>query len=336
MFPREMTEKLKLLLQLPKPPPFIFGAPGIGKSEIVQQTAKELGWNLIDVRLLLLDPTDLRGLPAVVDGKVKWLRQPFLPEEAIHGPRGILFFDELNVAPPLVQASSYQITVDRKIGEYKLPDGWRIVAAGNRTTDMAIVNRMPAPLISRFAIYTLDVSFDDWKIWAYAHNVHPMIVAFLNFRPGLLFDAPKDRDKSFPCPRSWFNLSEVMSVIKDANAEDVSSCVGPGVSREFHAFMKIYEHLPSDPMEILSRGTKFKELDKQNALNGMLIECFKAKREKDPSVCNAILKYAMDIQAEMSIMLIRDCMTIDAASIMKPDSEWRKWSQKYSAYNKRG
>src|SRR5713226_7324319 len=110
-------------------PVFIWGSPGVGKSAVVRQLAKELAIPLQDVRALLLDPVDLRGLPFLgADGRSKWATPEFLPESG----SGILFLDELNAAPAMVQASCYQLVLDRKVGEYSLPEGWAIVAAGNR------------------------------------------------------------------------------------------------------------------------------------------------------------------------------------------------------------
>ena len=122
----------------------MWGPPGIGKSSIVRQVAADKGLAILDVRAPLLDPTDLRGLPYVADGSAKWAPPAFLPQN--DGSEGLLFFDELNAAPPLVQASLYQLTLDRRVGEYVLPDGWRIIAAGNRSEDAAIVFRMPSAL----------------------------------------------------------------------------------------------------------------------------------------------------------------------------------------------
>ena len=143
MRPSRAVEVLSGLLST-RWPAFLWGPPGIGKSSIVRQVAADKGLAILDVRAPLLDPTDLRGLPYVADGSAKWAPPAFLPQN--DGSEGLLFFDELNAAPPLVQASLYQLTLDRRVGEYVLPDGWRIIAAGNRSEDAAIVFRMPSAL----------------------------------------------------------------------------------------------------------------------------------------------------------------------------------------------
>ena len=110
--------------------------------------------------------------------------------------KGILFFDELNAAPPLVQASLYQLTLDRRIGEYVLPDGWKIVAAGNRAEDRSIVFRMPNTLSNRFTHLDLEVDYEDWRIWAIDRGIHPMIIGFLGLRRELLFRM-EERNRAF-------------------------------------------------------------------------------------------------------------------------------------------
>ena len=157
MKPSRVQEVLGQLLKK-KWPVFLWGPPGVGKSSVVRQVVEEQKWELRDVRASLLDPTDLRGIPSVNEGTAHWAPPSFLPNDP--DSKGVLFFDELNAAPPLVQASLYQLTLDRRIGEYVLPKGWRILAAGNRAEDRSVVYRMPAALS---VLYHLDfeADFDD-------------------------------------------------------------------------------------------------------------------------------------------------------------------------------
>ena len=164
-------------------PVFIWGGPGIGKSAVVRQLASALGVPLQDVRALLLDPVDLRGLPFLAtDGRSKWASPEFLPRDG----SGILFLDELNAASAMVQASCYQLVLDRKLGEYTLPEGWTIVAAGNRDSDRAATTRMPIPLRNRFVHLDFEVDMQEWSEWAIKANVRPEVIAFIRFRPELL------------------------------------------------------------------------------------------------------------------------------------------------------
>ena len=170
MRPTRVSEVLTKLLTT-RWPVFLWGPPGVGKSSVVASIAKKQKLELLDIRASLLDPTDLRGIPAIENGKAIWTPPSFLP----HDPKskGLLFFDELNAAPPLVQASLYQLTLDRRIGEYILPDGWRIFGAGNRAEDASVVFRMPAALSNRFVHVDFEVNVDDWSEWATIRKTHP-------------------------------------------------------------------------------------------------------------------------------------------------------------------
>lgn len=118
-------------------PLFIHGSPGIGKSYIVADVAKKHDLELVDIRLSQMDPVDLRGVPSIKDDQTVWMPPVFFPKD--RDSEGILFLDELNSAPPSVQAAIYQLVLNRKMGEYELPSGWRIVCAGNRVSDRGVV-----------------------------------------------------------------------------------------------------------------------------------------------------------------------------------------------------
>ena len=236
MKPSRLMTILKDLLKT-KWPVFIWGPPGVGKSSVVRSVAAEMGLDIIDIRASLLDPTDLRGIPAVHDGKAIWCPPVFLPSDP--DSKGLLFFDELNAAPPLVQASLYQLVLDRRVGEYRMPDGWRIVAAGNRSEDASIVFRMPAALANRFIHLDFDVDIDDWNAWAARNGIHPLILAFINTRRQLLFDMSDSR-RAFPSPRSWEMLSDSMKELGGAEtaADVMLGIVGEGAAIEFLGYCR--------------------------------------------------------------------------------------------------
>lgn len=225
-----------------KRPCFVWGKPGIGKSEIVAQIATEMAVSLIDLRAVLLDPVDLRGLPFLKDGITHWAIPSFLPTSG----KGILFLDELAKAPPLVQAALYQLILDRKLGDYTLPDGWVIVAAGNGAGDGAGVTAMLTPLRSRFVHYTLDVDFSEWREWAITNRVEPAVVAFLSMRPELLHKFDRDA-QTFPCPRTWKFISDMLATKLDPTIEAgvFEGSVGTGAASEFMAFLNLYRNCPS-------------------------------------------------------------------------------------------
>ena len=171
---QDISKSLEKLIQS-QIPVFVWGSPGIGKSSIIKQIAVEKGLEFVD---LLLDPTDLKGIPFFdqENNEAVWASPNFLPKNP--NSKGILFLDEINTAPPSVQASAYQLVLDRKVGDYELPKGWSIVAAGNNESDRGVVYRMPPPLANRFVHLNMEVSFDDWKGWAYENGIESSIIAF--------------------------------------------------------------------------------------------------------------------------------------------------------------
>jgi len=212
----------------------IWGPPGVGKSSIVAQTAREHGIGFIDVRLSQLAPTDLRGLPVPLDGVSKWYPPEFLPTEG----EGILFLDELNMAPPTMQGMAQQLILDRKVGSYTLPEGWFVWAAGNRKEDRAAVFDMPAPLANRFIHLEVSPDLESFKRYGFGTGIHERILAFLAFRPALLHQMDAKRP-AWPSPRSW----EMASTLLKAGL-DVAPVVGEGAAAELEAFAQVYEVLP--------------------------------------------------------------------------------------------
>ena len=185
-------------------PVMLWGPPGVGKSQIVAKIALQHGVPLIDIRLSQMEPTDLRGIPFRNGQLVEWSIPSVLPDAERHGPAGILFLDEITSAPPTVSAAAYQLILDRRLGEYQVPEGWVIFAAGNRQGDRGVTYAMPAPLANRFTHYEVEVNLDDWIVWANSVDIDTRVIAFLRFRPDLLFSFdPAHTPIAFPSPRSW-------------------------------------------------------------------------------------------------------------------------------------
>jgi AAA domain (dynein-related subfamily) len=217
----------------------LWGAPGVGKSSIVAQTAKAFDLEFVDVRLSQLAPTDLRGLPVPENGVSKWYPPEFLPTSG----KGILFLDELNMAPPTMQGMAQQLILDRKVGSYTLPDGWFIWAAGNRKEDRASVFDMPAPLANRFLHLEVEPDLESFKLYGFTAGIHEHILAFLAFRPQLLH-ALDSKHPAWPSPRSWEMASKLLNA-----GLDISAVVGAGAAAEFAAFIQVYDMLPAlDPI----------------------------------------------------------------------------------------
>lgn len=248
MTPLELKTYLSTLLERDlKLSVMLWGPPGIGKSSIVQQLARERHLELVDLRLGQLSPTDLRGLPVAKDGIAVWYPPEFLPR----GGRGILFLDELNMAPPTLQGIAQQLILDRRVGSYVVPEGWFLWAAGNRKEDRAAVFDMPAPLANRFVHLEAQPDFDSFRGYALERDLHPDVLAFLSYRPGLLHKMDREL-VAWPSPRSW----EMASKLHTA-ALDVAPAVGEGPASEFSAFVKLGSSLPDIDAILSGRGGDF-------------------------------------------------------------------------------
>ena len=241
-----------------KRPLFLWGAPGIGKSDIVHQIAQTIDAHVIDIRLSLWEPTDIKGIPYynAKENNMIWASPSELPTEEFSKKhkRIILFLDEMNSAAPSVQAAAYQLILNRRVGTYRLPENVVIIAAGNREADRGITYRMPAPLANRFIHIEMKVDFDDWFQWAVQNNIHKDVVGFLTFSKKDLYDfEPKSSGRSFATPRSWAFVSELLSDELDENttADLVSGAVGEGLAVKFMAHRKVAKDLPN-PSDILS------------------------------------------------------------------------------------
>ncbi len=185
-------------------PLMLWGAPGVGKSALVAQAARACAVPMIDLRLSQLEPSDLRGMPFQKEGRVEWAIPSMLPDEVRHGARGVLFLDEINAALPQVAAAAYQLILDRRLGDYRLPAGWAILAAGNRLGDRGVTYAMPAPLANRFTHVELEPLIEDWLAWAASAGVDARLQSFLRQRPDLLMVFPERANVyAFPSPRSW-------------------------------------------------------------------------------------------------------------------------------------
>jgi AAA domain (dynein-related subfamily) len=212
----------------------IWGPPGIGKSSIVAQLATIHQLEFIDIRLSQLAPTDLRGLPVATEGVSKWFPPEFLPQQG----RGILFLDEINMAPPAMQGIAQQLILDRRVGSYVVPDGWFVWAAGNRKEDRAGVFEMPAPLANRFLHLQVEPDFESFKAYALEQGIHEQIIAFLSFRPSLLHKIDP-LQPAWCSPRSWMMASSL-----HYNGLSLAPAIGVAASTEFQAFMLTSQMLP--------------------------------------------------------------------------------------------
>ena len=309
-----------------KIPTFLWGAPGVGKSSIVKQIAQDRGIGFIDLRLALMDPTDLKGIPFYDKGShtALWAPPTFLPREGA----GILFLDELNSAPPSVQASAYQLILDRTVGEYKLPDGWAIIAAGNREGDRGVTYRMSAPLANRFIHLQMDVDVHDWSDWAYKIGIHSSIIAYISYKNEHLFTFDSSSEnKSFATPRSWEYVDKVLksSLSEELLLETLSGTVSREVAVGFLSFKKVQNRLPNiQNILACGDGEYPNEIDVLHALSIGLISGVL----KDNNLLDNVLKYSLELKSEFSVKIVQD---LQRNGVMMEQSKiFREWVKKFA------
>ncbi len=326
MRPRHLKKVLELELASAldghNTPVMIWGPPGVGKSQMVSMVAADQGVPVIDLRLSQMEPSDLRGIPFRSEtadcgnSVVEWAIPRLLPDANRHGRAGILFLDEINSALPAVSAAAYQLILDRCLGEYRVPDGWVIIAAGNRQGDRGVTYAMPAPLANRFTHFNFDINLDDWVTWAHNSNIDERVIAFLRFRPELLFDFDPATDPiAFPTPRSWEFVHHALhkfESLPEVLAGSLQACVGKAAGVELCAFIENLQNLPDINGILEGSDVPVPEsIDLQYAVASSLVGQAVKAVAGDPAKCSSrlgnILEYANKFpQREMGVMLVSD------------------------------
>ena len=307
-----------------KRPVFLWGPPGIGKSDIVRQISNSFtNSHLIDIRLSLWDPTDIKGIPYFDSNNVKmaWGAPSELPDEemAAQYDNIVLFLDEMNSAAPAVQAAAYQLILNRRVGTYKLPDNVIIVAAGNRESDKGVTYRMPASFGNRFIHLELAVNFDDWFNWSVDNNQHTDVVGYLTFAKKDLYDFdPKSASRSFATPRSWSFVSELLEddLDESTTTDLVAGTVGEGLAVKFMAHRKVAASMPN-PTDILAGKVKELKTKEISAMYSLTVSlCYELKEASDKNdkkfddKVNNFLRFAMDnFDTELVVMGIKLALT---------------------------
>ena len=263
----------------------VWGGPGIGKSDIPQQVAKDLGVSLLDFRANLFDPVDVRGIPHIMQEKEtgkRFTRWAFL-----------------------------QLLLSREIGDYKMPAGWSIIAAGNRLTDAAAVFQMPSPVRNRLLHYELETNLADWVEWAFKAGINSDIIGFLRYRPGLLNSFKAD-EYAFPTPRSWSFVSKKISNRPSTDTLDtlffgVAATVGDGPAGEFIAYKQIADQL-QDVDELIKDPGKYKKDDNPAILYALSTSI--ATRAEEAKMEN-ILKICNKLPSEFQVLLMKGLFAVN-------------------------
>jgi len=348
-----------------KIPLFVSGGFGIGKSAVARQTAQEIAkskdkefleWNklsnddrlkvvknpkdkfvLIDIRLSDREPTDIKGLPDISSdrGYCLWLVELWV--KAINNPEfdGIVFFDEMNNAPPSVLKSAYQIFLDRQVGEYTISENVLLIGAGNRIEDKCDVFDVPLALRDRYNEVELQTDDEVWTEWALKEQVSGLIISFIKFKPDRLLSIDTDRVGKSTTPRGWERVNTLLKHLKFSDeltkeeldeAEDyISATIGEGVAKEFVAYIKLQRKI--DLQEVLKNPKivdGIKEIDMRYALIGGLVEIYKRDKTKYVEKVTEVCRY---LQPEFTTLLLRMMKATDQAFFMKNITQQKTWKE---------
>ncbi len=286
---------------------FLWGAPGIGKSDLVRSIASDLGIALIDKRLSQSDPTELKGYPWP-DSKKKimtFFQDGSLPTEG----RGILFLDELNNAPAAVQAPAYQLVLDRRLGDYVLPPGWHVIAAGNRASDRSITHTMAGALLNRFIHLDMDADLEDWIVWAKRNGIRPGTQGYLRYRPTNLCVAKIEAGmRAFPSPRTWAVADAVaydpaLAAEPDVRQAMLAGIVGEGVAIEYAGFIREEANLPK--LESILLNPTGAPVPKEPSTLYAVVS--RLENQATENNLETLSKYAARLPKEFEVMFFHNC-----------------------------
>jgi len=346
----KVNEMINLLVPLyakqqPKNVPSImlWGPPGVGKSQGVKAFARELQVMTnkkvvcTDVRLLLFNPVDLRGIP-VADAKRElavWLKPQIFQMDEDPNIINILFLDEISAAPLSVQASAYQMTLDRVVGEHKLPDNCIIIAAGNRVTDKSVAYKMPKALANRMTHLEIVSEVDDWKQWAIPAGVDSKVIGFINWKNSSLFRFdPSNDDVAFPSPRSWEMVDKYLKIYNDVEAAFplIAGAIGKGAATEFKGYIKVFDKLPNikDIFDGVEKNVPAEDPSLLYALSAALASY---APKADMKQLENVLIYFKKMPTEYAALTIRDmCIIKSVKDNFLQCKQWLEWCKKNKSF----
>lgn len=293
------------------------GAPGVGKSTIVKSVAEKLGIGFIDVRLAQMERVDFAGLPSINNGMTEWNVPSFWPRDM--KSKGIILLDEITSAPSDCQVAAYSVVLDRRIpnSNYVLPNGWLIVAAGNRTCDRAVVKTMSSALANRFVHFEVEANSEDWVKWATINNINPAVVGFINYRPNLLFKMEgQNLEQGWPSPRSWERVSNCINMFNGNSnimRKVVNGLIGNNVGLEFMEFFKMSSEFDSILEVMTNESIEFvlpDKADKRYAVaSAVNYHLWNGVNDEDTEKrVNGFFKILMKMPNDFAAMMIRAAM----------------------------
>jgi hypothetical protein len=329
----------------------IHGSPGVGKSSVVRQAAKDLGIDFIDVRLSQMEPCDIKGLP--VPNKETKSMDWFINGSWPRGKdtKGILFLDEITACDKSIAVAAYELILDRRLGTlYSIPDGWTVVAAGNTVTDRAVANAMSSALANRFMHFELEPNVEDWFLWALNHHIHPAVIGFIQWRPSYLFQMNNQNlQRGWPSPRSWENVSKMCHIChnEDVLRKLVYGLVGNAVGVEFMEYLKtsskfddILKYMIDENLDIEEKFGKLSKIEmseKYAITSALLYHLWRGETEDEQKVrVNGFFRILTKLSSEFASMgslgAINGSDTVstnDACEIISKSDGWATFIEKH-------
>lgn len=303
------------------PSVMLWGPPGVGKSQGVRQVAKDIAEKtgkkveITDVRLLLFNPVDLRGIPTANADKTLavWLKPKIFQMDDSEDVINILFLDEISAAPQSVQAAAYQITLDRTVGEHRLPDNCIVIAAGNRVTDKSVAFTMPKALANRLCHLEIVSDTKSWRDWATSHGVNKIVLGFLDYKPSMLmqFDSMTE-GLAFPTPRSWEMVSNILNHISENVSKVyplIVGLIGDAAAYELRTWSEVYKKIPDVKAVFEGRAEGIPTRPETLFAFSTCISEYAMEHNSEDEIRNAI-DYVSNLPAEFKNRIFADLLKV--------------------------
>lgn len=313
----------------------MWGPPGVAKSQLVHQLGAELGVEVREMRPALMDAVDAHGLPVpdLENRIVHWLHNAILPRDGSDPDDGILFLDEIVQGPPSVLNALSELILDRRLGTYRFPHNWMIIAAGNPVSSRAASSKMPLHLANRMEHIMVEVDHDDWARHAISREFHASTIGFIRwdpsclhkFDPSDLLDEAKSPFPAFPTPRSWEFVSDFLKSdpADEILLEKLQGIIGMSMASKFWGFLQIYRELP--PIELIHAAPESAPVPtKSEAVWGTCGAL--VSNATDTKKLDATVVYARRLPAEYGTLTLRDLYFAKGASFVGKSKEYRKFA----------
>lgn len=327
----------------------LWGAPGVGKSQSVRQIAKNIQdktgkeVNIVDVRLLLFNPIDLRGIPTTDKNKENaiWLKPKIFDMNTSDDVINILFLDEISSCTPAVQAAAYQITLDRTIGEHKLPDNCIVIAAGNRMNDKSVVSKMPKALANRLMHIEIEIDVDPWIKWAKTNNLNEIVIKFISDnKKCLMMDHQYNENLAYASPRTWEMVSKVLNNTKCLSYSIeplVAGLVGQDMALEFMRYVVVNGDIPS-VVDIFNGKGEYKSLtETQNeVLKNVIINYAKIEKDNIDKIVNSV-KFVLNMPYDYALFILKHYCNLsdEIKEAIEAMPEFKAWFKQVQSKNEK-